>query len=173
MTFLFFCFFHFFFLYIIHIRHEHINLIRTINNNTDIPPIIIAAAVSPVYLNRPSFRVIDYDRNLGVNYGNVLDFHVHGLIGSNFNTKLEWSKRFSAKNEFHLNNLSSQSVSKWIDTFIAKPMNQPFQTFIARTWDRDASPPAGNECPSTQPNICWLKYVLERDIKNCMHEENF
>jgi len=153
--------------------HEHINSIRLIDaDDLDIPPIIISAAISPVYSNRPSFRVIDYDRDRGgQNYGSILNFHVYGLKNDNFQ-QLEWEERFSGNTEFGLKNISGRSVLTWFNSFALNPtMNAPFQKFVTRSWDRDTlTPPMNSPCLS-HPNICHLKYVLESDIVICISKE--
>ena len=147
--------------------HEHINSIRLLSaEHTDLPPILLTAAVSPVYLNRPAFRVLDYDRDIrSSNFGHILDFTVFGMTG--FTASDEWETRFTASDEFKLNNISSTSVLAWINSFTTAPMNQPFETFVKRSWDRDTIPPTGYSCPFIFPDICHLLYVREVDIEIC------
>jgi hypothetical protein len=157
--------------------HEHINSIRLIDaDNLDIPPIIIAAAVSPVYSNRPSFRVIEYDRDRGGrSYGSIVNFRVHGLKNDNFQQQQEhqiWEERFTADTEFGFKNVSGRSVLAWFNSFSLNPeMNPPFQKFVTRSWDRDTLEPPMNSPCLPHPNICHLKYALESDIANCIRNE--
>jgi hypothetical protein len=172
--------------------HEHINSIRLIDsNNLNIPPIIIAGAVSPVYGNRPSFRIVDYVRDR-IHFGSITNIHVYGMklkgdsatsssispSTSSIGTNSEWNERFSMVNEFNLqdnnnnNVLSSESILNLFNSFKynekTDTMNQPFQTFVTRSWDRNTKvPPDGSPCIS-HPNVCHLKHVLESDIEKCM-----
>ena len=171
--------------------HEHINSVRLIDRNPNIPPIVIAAAVSPVYGNRPSFRTIDYIRDR-INHGTIVNVHVHGKTlngdgggggggGGGMGSDMSWKPRFSMISEFNLVDkkgtpvLSTESIGHLFDTFAynedTKTMNPPFQTFVTRSWDRDSKLPPDTSPCITHPNVCHLQYALDKDIDECIKKK--
>ncbi len=159
--------------------HEHVNSIRMVSADPadyGIPPIIIGAAVSPIYANRPSFRVTDFDRR----NGKLVDFHVWTSRVTDEGAEPAggddtFSPSFSASSEFGLANLQSPAVARMLNTFLdgGGDLSVPaFKTYVQRSWDRGASvslPPPGSPC-SAHPNVCHLMYALERDIVRCRRQ---
>lgn len=148
--------------------HEHINSVRLISAldaDMDIPPLILAASVSPIYLNRPSFRIIDVDTMSG----KVVDINVHSKQMEGPETEQTFAASFGYLSEFSLPDLSSQSVSSLIHSFLeGNPHgnldNAMFKRYVERQTDRKSVP--GDTCQPF-PNICTLLYVLASDIAEC------
>ena len=160
--------------------HEHVNSIRMISADPadhGIPPIIIGAAVSPIYANRPSFRVTDFDKR----NGKLVDFHVwtsrviDDAPSSTTGVDNTFSPSFSASSEFGLANLQSPAVADMLNAFLdgGGDLSVPaFKRYVERSWDRGAStslPPPQSPC-SAHPNVCHLMYALERDIVRCRQQ---
>lgn len=163
--------------------HEHVNSMRLVSASPDdlaIPPIIIQAAVSTIYDNRPSFRTYET-----TNSGEVNDFTVWVStavdedISSNDSARLEssWRKSFSARDTFGLKSLNSMSVLTLMNSFSilgSERKSGSLQSFLDSMWNRGDNitmPPVDSPCDEV-PEFCHLKYVLETDIQKCLHRDS-
>ena len=162
--------------------HEHVNSMRLISadkRDAGIPPIFIQAAVSTIYENRPSLRVVDFDAKDGT----LMDFTVwtsravDDNIDAGDTAKLEasWSESFSARKEFALDDLSAPAVLAMMETFTVDPTtgeeSEALRLFLDRAWDRGegiSMPPPGSPCVRV-PEFCNLKYTLEKEIVACLN----
>ena len=163
--------------------HEHVNSVRLISadkSDAGIPPIFIQAAVSTIYENRPSFRVVDFN----LMDATLVDFTVWSSravdddIRAEDTAKLEasWAESFSASEEFGLSDLSTPAVLAMIEKFSVDPTtgeeSDALRRFLDRAWDRGegtSMPPPGSPCVRV-PDFCYLKYSLERDITKCLSQ---
>eukprot|EP00906_Rhabdomonas_costata_P009049 RCo012825 len=107
--------------------HLHVEEFHTFPPELSMPtPILVGSAISPLFLNSPSFRIVDFDPGTA----QVLDYSTYYTLLSNTSDTFpqHWSLLYSARANFSLSNLSSNSFRNLAKALALQPAL--FATFM-------------------------------------------
>ncbi|KAF4323569.1 hypothetical protein BBO99_00003093 [Phytophthora kernoviae] len=79
-------------------------------DSSQLVPLFMVAAISPIFENNPAFMIWDFDAN---SY-DILDFTVYGSNISNTSQELNWQPLFKASTEYGVNSLNTSQISGFV-----------------------------------------------------------
>ncbi|KAG3160796.1 hypothetical protein PI126_g6710 [Phytophthora idaei] len=82
---------------------------------TELVPLFMSAAISPIYNNNPAFIIWDFDANTY----EVLDFTVYGTNISSDSQELDWRALFKASTAYGVNSLRTTELNAFVDRIAA------------------------------------------------------
>ncbi|KAG3186487.1 hypothetical protein PC128_g12946 [Phytophthora cactorum] len=82
---------------------------------TELVPLFMSAAISPIYNNNPAFIIWDFDANTY----EVLDFTVYGTNISSDSQELDWRSLFKASTAYGVNSLRTTELNAFVDRIAA------------------------------------------------------
>ncbi|KAE9218621.1 hypothetical protein PF002_g16450 [Phytophthora fragariae] len=86
-------------------------------NGTELVPLFISAAISPIYDNNPAFMVWDFD---ATTY-ELLDFTVYGTNISSDSQELHWQPLFKASSAYNVSSLRTSELNAFVDRAASDP----------------------------------------------------
>ncbi|RLN77274.1 hypothetical protein BBJ28_00004745 [Nothophytophthora sp. Chile5] len=87
------------------------------DDSSQLVPLFLVAAISPLFKNNPAFMVWDFD---AATY-DILDFTVYGSNISDGSHELDWQPLFKASEEYGINSLSASELSGFVARAAANP----------------------------------------------------
>ncbi|KAG3109914.1 hypothetical protein PI124_g11105 [Phytophthora idaei] len=81
------------------------------SDSSELVPLFMTAAISPLFLNNPAFMVWDFD---SATY-DVLDFTVYGGNISEATQDVDWKALFQASTEYGVSSLSTSEITRFVE----------------------------------------------------------
>lgn len=80
-------------------------------DSSELVPLFMAAAISPIFLNNPAFMVWDFD---ATTY-EIIDFTIHGGNISSTTEDVDWKPLFKASMEYGVSSLSTSEITRFVE----------------------------------------------------------
>ncbi|GMF28157.1 unnamed protein product [Phytophthora lilii] len=78
---------------------------------SELVPLFMTAAISPIFLNNPAFMIWDFD---AITY-DLLDFTVYGSNISSENQAMDWNLLFQASTEYGTSSLNTSEITSFVE----------------------------------------------------------
>ena len=130
--------------------HTHQNMLRAFptlrRRDAQGPPLLVTAAVTPVYGNNPTWRALELEKRTGV----VLDYGVHAAdldaASASAHAPLVWTERFRARERYAPHDVfSSDGLRAFAAALLVDDVRAHTRTLRQRNAIRDGG--AGNAGP--------------------------
>ncbi|KAG6572834.1 Calcineurin-like phosphoesterase [Phytophthora cinnamomi] len=133
---------------------------------SELVPLFMSAAISPIYDNNPAFMVWDFD---ATTY-ELLDFTVYGTNISSDSQELDWQPLFKASTEYGVSSLRTSELNAFVDRAASDSvlLEQYYYNSKAQSYLQSS-------CKDVECQSKWLCttqwYTTSEDFEACVSEQ--
>ncbi|GMF21990.1 unnamed protein product [Phytophthora fragariaefolia] len=132
---------------------------------SEIVPLFMSAAISPIYDNNPAFMIWDFD---ATTY-ELLDFTVYGTNISSDSQELDWQPLFTASTEYGVSSLRTSELNAFVDRAASDSA-----LLVQYYYNSKAQSYLQSSCQDVACQSKWLCttqwYSTSEDFKACVSE---
>ncbi|ETP03960.1 hypothetical protein F441_19172 [Phytophthora nicotianae CJ01A1] len=140
-------------------------LVQEETEGTELVPLFMSAAISPIYNNNPEFMIWDFDAN---SY-EVLDFTVYGTNISSDSQEVDWKPLFKASTAYGVNSLRTTELNALVSRLASDSALLEQYYYNSKVQSYLQSPCVDVACQSKW--LCTTQwYTTSEDFEACVKE---
>ncbi|KUF92941.1 Tripeptidyl-peptidase 1 [Phytophthora nicotianae] len=140
-------------------------LVQEETEGTELVPLFMSAAISPIYNNNPEFMIWDFDAN---SY-EVLDFTVYGTNISSDSQEVDWKPLFKASTAYGVNSLRTTELNALVSRLASDSALLEQYYYNSKVQSYLQSPCVDVACQSKW--LCTTQwYTTSEDFEACAKE---
>ncbi|KAL4154878.1 hypothetical protein PRNP1_006992 [Phytophthora ramorum] len=129
-------------------------------DSSDLVPLFMVAAISPIFLNNPAFMIWDYDASTY----DILDFAVYGGNISSATQNVDWKPLFKASTEYDVSSLNTSEITNFVERAAANAQLLEQYYYNSKAQSRLQSSCMGATCQAEWLcSLYWWSTVADYD----------